>query len=87
MLIYFLMIIGFAYFYVSIQYNPVEMANNLRKNNGAVPGIRPGKPTADFLKKILSRVTLIGALFLSVIALMPVVMGSVAGLNLTVGGT
>ena len=87
MLIYFLMIIGFAYFYVSIQYNPVEMANNLRKNNGAVPGIRPGKPTADFLKKILSRITLIGALFLSVIALMPVVMGNVAGLNLTIGGT
>ena len=86
-IIYFLLIIGFAYFYTTIQYNPVEMANNLRKNNGAVPGIRPGKPTADFLKKILSRITLIGALFLSVIALMPVVMGNVAGLNLTIGGT
>ena len=73
-LVYFLMIIGFAYFYATIQYNPIEMANNLRKNSGAIPGIRPGKPTADFISKILSRITLIGANFLSFIAIMNIVV-------------
>lgn len=62
--LYFLLIIMFAYFYLTIQYNPVEMANNLRQNNGTIPGIRPGKPTSDFISKILSKITLIGALFL-----------------------
>ena len=64
------MIIGFAYFYSTIQFNPIEMANNLRKNGGAIPGIRPGKPTTTFISKILSRVTLMGALFLSVVAIL-----------------
>ena len=63
----------FAYFYTTIQYNPIEMANNLKSNNGTVPGIRPGAPTAAYIKKILSRITLIGALFLSVIAIFPLV--------------
>ena len=63
--LYFVFILLFAYFYMSIQYNPLEMANNLRQNNGMIPGIRPGKPTADFIAKILSKLTLIGALFLS----------------------
>ncbi len=85
--LYFAMIIGFAYFYVTIQYNPVEMANNLRKNSGAVPGIRPGKPTADFLKRIMSRITLIGALFLGVLAVLPVIMGSLTNMDITIGGT
>ncbi len=85
--LYFFMIIGFAYFYVTIQYNPVEIANNLRKNSGAVPGIRPGKPTSDFIQKILSRITLLGALFLSVIAILPIVVGSVGGINVSLGGT
>lgn len=85
--IYFLMIIAFAYFYVTIQYNPVEMANNLRKNSGAIPGIRPGKPTSDFIQKILSRITLLGALFLSVIAILPIIIGSVGGINVSLGGT
>ncbi len=85
--LYFAMIIGFAYFYVTIQYNPVEMANNLRKNSGSVPGIRPGKPTADYLKRIMSRITLIGALFLGVLAVLPVIMGSVTNMDITVGGT
>lgn len=88
--IYFLMIIGFAYFYATIQFNPVEMANNLRKNGGAVPGIRPGKPTSDFISKILSRITLLGALFLSVIAILPIIIGNVGGLrelNISIGGT
>ncbi len=72
-LMYFLLIIFFAYFYSTIQYNPIEMANNLRKNNGAIPGIRPGRPTSDYIFKVLSRLTLIGALMLSVIALFPIV--------------
>lgn len=86
-LLYFAMIIGFAYFYVQIQYNPVEMANNLRKNSGAIPGIRPGKPTSDYLRKIISRITLIGAIFLGVLAILPVVMGNVVSLDITLGGT
>ena len=85
--IYFLLIIGFAYFYATIQFNPVEMANNLRKQGGAIPGIRPGKPTSDFISKILSRITLMGALFLSVIAILPIVIGSVGGINISLGGT
>ena len=87
--LYFAMIIAFAYFYVTIQYNPVEMANNLRKNSGAIPGIRPGQPTADFIQKVLSRVTLIGALCLSVIAVGPILFAlfSPAFANISVGGT
>ena len=86
--VYFLLIIMFAYFYVTIQYNPVEMANNLRQNNGTIPGIRPGKPTSDFIGKILSKVTLIGALFLAVIALLPIGYGAATGMrNMSIGGT
>ena len=85
--IYFIMIIAFAYFYATIQFNPVEMANNLRKNGGAIPGIRPGKPTSDFISKILSRITLMGAIFLSVIAILPIIVGSVGGINISLGGT
>ncbi|MCQ2440480.1 MAG: preprotein translocase subunit SecY [Clostridia bacterium] len=85
--VYFILIIGFAYFYATIQFNPVEMANNLRKNGGAVPGIRPGKPTSDFISKILSRITLMGAIFLSVIAILPIIIGSVGGINISLGGT
>ena len=85
--VYFILIIGFAYFYATIQFNPVEMANNLRKQGGAIPGIRPGKPTSDFISKILSRITLMGALFLSVIAILPIVIGSVGGINISLGGT
>ncbi len=83
----FVLIIAFAYFYVTIQYNPVEMANNLRKNSGAIPGYRPGKPTSDFIKRVLSKVTLIGALFLGVIAVFPGLFGMVTGMNLSLGGT
>lgn len=84
----FLMIIGFAYFYVTIQYNPLEMANNLRKNSGAIPGYRPGKATVDYIKRVLSKITLIGALFLGVIAVFPGVFGAISGFTgLTLGGT
>lgn len=86
--LYFILILLFAYFYTTIQYNPVEMANNLKSNNGTVPGIRPGAPTAAYIKKILSRITLIGALFLSVIALVPLLYGKFTGMgNLSLGGT
>jgi preprotein translocase subunit SecY len=74
-LLYFLLIIMFAYFYVSIQYNPIEIANNLKQSNGTIPGIRPGRPTSEFITKVLSKVTLIGALFLAFIALLPMVYG------------
>ncbi len=87
-LLYFVLIIGFAFFYVTIQYNPLEMANNLRKNSGAIPGYRPGKPTSDYIKRVLNKVTLIGALFLGVIALFPSVFGKLSGFyGLTLGGT
>lgn len=87
-ILYALMIVGFAFFYVTIQYNPVEMANNLRKNGGAIPGQRPGKPTADFIKRVLNKVTFIGALFLGVVALFPSVFGKLTGIyGLTIGGT
>ena len=87
-LLYFFLIVLFAYFYMSIQYNPREMANNLRDNNGAIPGIRPGKPTEDFISRILYRVTLIGALFLAVIAILPIVYGNVTSMSsMSMGGT
>lgn len=91
-LLYFLMIIFFAYFYAAIEYNPVEMANNIRKNSGAVPGIRPGKPTSDYIGKIISRIILLGALLLSVVALFPTVFTQITNafgkeMNISLGGT
>ncbi len=86
-IIYFILIILFAYFYVTIQYNPIEIANNLHKNNGAIPGIRPGKNTIAYLSKIISRITLIGALFLSVIAVLPMLISQFSGINIDFGGT
>lgn len=86
--LYFILILMFAYFYTTIQYNPVEMANNLKSNNGTIPGIRPGAPTAEYIKRILSRITLIGALFLSVIALVPLVYSKFTNMSgLSMGGT
>lgn len=73
-ILYFLLIIGFNYFYVAITYNPVEIANNLKKNNGAIPGYRPGKPTSDFIYNSLNKITLIGAIFLGVIAIFPIIL-------------
>ena len=86
--LYFILIIMFAYFYTTIQYNPIEMANNLKSNNGTIPGIRPGAPTADYIRNILSRITLIGALVLAVIALVPSIYGSATGMGrMAIGGT
>ena len=88
LLVLFILIIAFAFFYVTIQYNPVEMANNLRKNSGAVPGYRPGKPTSDYIKRVLSKVTLMGALFCGVIAVFPGIFGMITGFTaLSLGGT
>jgi preprotein translocase subunit SecY len=70
-----------------MQYNPVEMANNLRKNNGTVPGLRPGKPTSDFIGKVISKVTLVGALFIAAVAILPIIMGVVFNIPLALGGT
>ena len=74
-LLLLVLIIAFAYFYTTITFDPMDVANNLKKNGGAIPGIRQGRPTADYIRKILGKVTLVGALFLSVIAVLPVVAG------------
>ena len=84
---YFLLIIAFNYFYVSIQYNPVEMANNLQKNNGLIPGYRAGKPTSDYIIKVLGKIILIGALFLGVVAVLPIGLQAVTGMTIALGGT
>ncbi|MCL1866161.1 MAG: preprotein translocase subunit SecY [Oscillospiraceae bacterium] len=85
---YFLLIIGFNYFYVAVQYNPVEIANNLKKNNGAIPGYRPGKPTSEFIHNSLSKITFIGAIFLGIIAVFPIIYQNITGTRgLSLGGT
>lgn len=86
-IIYFILIIAFNYFYIAIQYNPIEMANNIRKNNGAIPGIRPGKPTSEFISKVLGKITFIGAIFLAIIAIFPIIFGQLSGMNIALGGT
>ncbi len=87
-ILYFILIIAFNYFYVSMQYNPVEIANNLRQNNGGIPGIRPGPPTSEYIQRILSKITLIGAFFLAVIAILPIVFNKIfPELGIAMGGT
>ena len=83
----FRLIVAFNYFYVAIQYNPVDIANQLRKNNGTIPGIRPGKPTSDFITKTLSKITLIGAVFLAIVAGFPIILGNITGTSIQLGGT
>ena len=87
LVIYLLLILAFNYFYVAIQYNPVEIANNLRRNNGSIPGFRPGKPTSDFITRTLNKITLIGAIFLAVVAVLPIVLGNLTGMSIQLGGT
>lgn len=72
--LYFILIIAFSYFYIAISFNPVEVANNLQSNGGVIPGIRQGRPTAEYITKILNRITLIGAIFLGIIAVLPLVV-------------
>ena len=87
-ILYFFLIIGFNYFYIAMQYNPVQIANDLKKNNGAIPGYRPGKPTSDFIHNSLSKVTLVGAIFLGIIAIFPIIFQNLTGLTgLSLGGT
>lgn len=87
--IYFFLILFFAYFYLQIQYNPVEMANNLRQSSGTIPGIRPGKPTAEFIGKVLSKITFLGSIFLGIIAILPFIFSDLTGMyNIAfLGGT
>ncbi len=87
-IMYFFLIVGFSYFYSSMSFNPVEVANNLKKNGGFIPGFRPGKPTADFITKVLNKITMFGALYLSVIAILPIITGNIFGYSsLAIGGT
>ena len=89
LIVYMLLIIGFSYFYSTIQYNPVEIANNLRKNGGFIPGYRPGRPTSDFIKRVINKITLFGALFLGVVAILPILLGMVSTkfASMAIGGT
>ena len=86
--VYFILIILFNYFYVAIQYNPVEMANNLRQSNGGIPGIRPGKPTSDYIQRVLSKISLVGAVFLGVVAVFPIIFLNITQIDVSaMGGT
>ncbi len=88
LILYFLMIIGFSYFYATIQFNPVEISNNLKRNGGFIPGFRPGKPTSDFIAKVLNKVTLFGAIYLGIVAICPLIAGKLLGNpSLAIGGT
>ncbi|WP_293007406.1 MULTISPECIES: preprotein translocase subunit SecY [unclassified Oscillibacter] len=88
MVVYFILIIGFSYFYSTIQFNPVEIANNLKKQGGFIPGFRPGKPTVDFIRKVLNKVTLFGAIYLGIVAMVPLLAGMVIKhSSLGIGGT
>ena len=90
-IIYFLLIIFFAYFYSTIQFNPVEVSNNLKKNGGYIPGFRPGKPTSEFIQKVLNKITLFGAIYLGIIAIVPILIAhfseTAALTGLSLGGT
>ena len=88
-MMYGLMIFFFSWFYSTIQYDPVEIANNLKKNGGFIPGFRPGKPTADFIKKVINKIVIFGAVYLAIVALLPMVAGNLVSdlRNLAIGGT
>ena len=86
--LYFLLIIFFTYFYAAIQFNPIEMANNIKKSGGYIPGIRPGKPTSDFIMKVSTRLNLAGAIFLGIIAILPIIIGAIFDMqSIQIGGT
>ena len=88
-IMYGLMIFFFSWFYSTIQYDPVEISNNLKKNGGFIPGFRPGKPTADFIKKVINKIVVFGAVYLAIVALLPMVAGNLVSdlQNLAIGGT
>ena len=87
MIVYFLMIIGFSYFYATIQFNPIEISNNLKRNGGFIPGFRPGKPTSDFIAKVLSKITLFGAIYLGIVAIVPLLADKFLPITVGIGGT
>ena len=87
-IVYFLLIIAFGYFYAAIQYNPIEIANNLKKNGGYIPGFRPGRPTAEFIQKVIHKIVLFGSLYLGVVAILPIITSNISGYSsLAIGGT
>lgn len=85
--LYIVLIIAFTYFYTAISFNPVDIATNMKKNGGFIPGIRPGRPTTEYLKRTTNRLTLTGAVFLAVLAVLPLLLGVIAGIDLRFGGT
>ncbi len=89
MVIYFVLIIAFSYFYSTIQFNPVEISNNLKRNGGFIPGFRPGKPTSDFIARVLNKITLFGAIYLGIVAIVPLIAGRLLPVvdSLAIGGT
>ena len=91
MVLYFILIIFFSYFYSTIQFNPIEVANNLRKNGGFIPGFRAGKPTSEFIQKVLTKITLFGAIYLAIIAIVPLIISycsdTAANSGISLGGT
>ena len=87
LIVYFVLIIGFSYFYASIQFNPVEISNNLKRNGGFIPGFRPGKPTSDFIARVLSKITLFGAIYLGVVAILPLLADKFSQMSIGIGGT
>ena len=87
MIVLCLLILGFAYFYTTIQFSPEDISRNIQQNGGFIPGIRPGKPTSDFITKILGKITLMGGLFLGIMAILPIAVGAVTQINIALGGT
>ena len=87
LVIYVLLVIFFAYFYTSVTFNPLEIANNMKKQGGFIPGIRPGKPTSDYLTKILNYIIFIGACGLTIVGVIPFVFNGVFGASVSFGGT
>jgi preprotein translocase subunit SecY len=87
LLLYVALIIFFAYFYTSITFNPIEVADNMKKQGGFIPGIRPGKPTSDYLSKVLSNIIFIGAVGLTIVVLIPIIFNGIFGASVSFGGT
>ncbi|MDR2570706.1 MAG: preprotein translocase subunit SecY, partial [Oscillospiraceae bacterium] len=91
MVLYFLLIVFFSYFYSTVQFNPVEIANNLKKNGGFIPGFRAGKPTSEFIQKVLTKITLFGALYLAIVAISPIIVSyfseTARASGISMGGT
>ena len=86
-IMYFLLIFFFSWFYAAIQYDPVDISNHMKKNGGFIPGFRPGKPTADFIKKVINKIVVFGAVYLGIVALLPIIAGNILGGSLAIGGT